>query len=37
MESQGAVKQIETALSKVFPCGIQIGAADAGASGVHLP
>jgi prepilin-type N-terminal cleavage/methylation domain-containing protein len=36
-ESQGAVRQIETALSKVFPCGIQIGAADAGASGVHVP
>ena len=34
-ESQGAVRQIETALSKVFPCGIRIGAADAGAPGVH--
>lgn len=36
-ESQGAVRQIETALSKVFPCGIQAGAADAGASGAHVP
>jgi prepilin-type N-terminal cleavage/methylation domain-containing protein len=36
MESQGAVKQIETALSKVFPCAIQIGAADAAAPGVHV-
>jgi prepilin-type N-terminal cleavage/methylation domain-containing protein len=35
MESQGAVRQIETALSKVFPCGIRIGAADAGAPGAH--
>ena len=34
-ESQGAVRQIETALSKVFPCGIPTGAADA--SGVHVP
>ena len=34
MESQGAVKQIETALSKIFPCGIRTAAADAGAAGV---
>ena len=34
-ESAGTVRQIETALSKVFPCGIQIGAADAGVPGVR--
>jgi len=34
-ESQGAVRQIETALSKVFPCGLRIGAADAAVPGVH--
>jgi prepilin-type N-terminal cleavage/methylation domain-containing protein len=34
-EAQGAVRQIETALSKVYSCGIQVGAAGAGAPGAH--